>query len=144
MAATTGATSGGMDRVATVTSAVCAVHCAVSPVLLPLLPVALGHFVGPGLEVGFVLTAILLGTVSLGHSYRALHRNRRPLAAFAVGITILMASKMVGESARWLDLPAVIVGASCIMAAHVMNLRMSRRERAPGVCPCPCHEPSPT
>ncbi len=144
MAATITSNRGGMDRVATVSSAVCAVHCAVSPMLLPLLPVALGHYVGPGLEVGFVVAAILLGVVSLGHSYRALHRNRRPLSAFVIGITMLMASKMLGEATRWLELPAVVVGASCVMMAHLMNLRMSRSASAPGACPCPCHDTSST
>ncbi len=128
-----------MDRIATGCSAACAVHCAITPVVLPLVPVAFGRVLGPGLEWGFVSVSLLLGTVSLGHSYRAVHRDIRPLIGFVIGLVIiLLSSKVLPE--RWVaaELTAVAAGASCIIAAHVQNLRLRRRVRD-DECACPCH-----
>ena len=129
-----------MDRAATVTSAVCAVHCALAPLVLPLLPLAVGHIVGPSLEWGFTLTSIVPGVASLGHSYRALHRSAVPLAWFLIGITVLLPSKLLDERAEALELSAVASGASCIILAHILNLRLRRRGALPGRCACPCHD----
>ena len=127
-----------MDRIATGCSAACAVHCAITPVVLPLVPMAFGRVLGPGLEWGFVSVSLLLGTVSLGHSYRAVHRDNRPLIGFVIGMVILLSSK--GFPERWVaaELAAVAAGASCIIAAHVQNLRLRRLVRD-DECACPCH-----
>ncbi|MDB4874351.1 MAG: hypothetical protein JWM41_797 [Gemmatimonadetes bacterium] len=129
-----------MDRVATGCSAACAVHCAIMPILIPLLPVAFGRLLGPALEWGFTLTSVALGVTSLGHSYRTVHRDGRPLAGFAVGISILLASKQFAEGLPAIELSAVAAGASLIMASHVLNLRLRRLAHAATECECPCHD----
>jgi hypothetical protein len=129
-----------MDRAATFTSAACAVHCVLGPIILPLLPVATGQFVGPGLEWTFTAASVLLGASSLGHSYRALHRNPVPLLWFGVGVTFLILAKFLSSDSVALELSAVATGATCIIATHVQNLRMHRALRANQECPCPCHD----
>jgi hypothetical protein len=127
-----------LDRAGTVTSMLCAVHCAAAPFLLPLLPFALGRFVGPALEASFAGISLILGVWSLGHSFRAVHRDVRALALFAVGFTLLMAARFA-EPPGSIEPLMVGVAAALIVAAHTLNLRLVHR-RGPGACPCPCHD----
>jgi cytochrome c biogenesis protein CcdA len=128
-----------MDRVATVTAAACGIHCALSPILVPIIPLVAGRFVGSGLEWGFTVISLALGVASLGHSYRALHRNIGPIACFCAGFAMLLLARLVESRVPALELPAIAVGASSIMLAHVLNLRIRRRVRRQG-CACPCHD----
>jgi hypothetical protein len=127
-----------MDRVAAIAAGACAVHCMFAPVVLPILPLIAGRLVGPGLEWGFTGISMTLGIASLGHSYLALHRSRVPLIWFCVGFALLIAAKFVDALA--IELSTVAAGASCIMFAHILNLRMRRQFKAGGGCGCPCHE----
>ena|ERR1043166_1270623 len=136
------ARTGRIDRVATITSAACAVHCAVMPIALPLLPLALSRVIGPGLEWGFAVTSIALGVASLGHSYRALHRHPLPLAGFVVGMVLVLLAKSIGEKMPALEITGAGIGAAAIMAAHLFNLKLRRGHSKRTDCPCPCHDDS--
>jgi hypothetical protein len=127
-----------MDRVATIAAGACAVHCMLAPVVLPILPLIAGRFVGPGLEWGFTGISMTLGIASLGHSYRALHRSRVPLIWFCLGFALLIAAKFMNVVA--VELSTVAAGASCIMFAHILNLRMRGKFIAGRGCGCPCHD----
>ena len=128
-----------LDKAATATSFTCAVHCALSPLLLPLLPLASRQFVGVTLEWAFALLTLALGVISLGHSYRVVHRDPRTLALFVTGFTALMIVR-VWEPPPRVEWIAIIAAASIIIAAHVLNLRLHRRAQAPGQCGCSCHD----
>jgi hypothetical protein len=121
-------------------SIACAIHCALSPVVLPLIPLTASRVVGPTLEWGFVTTSLLLGIVSLGHSYRVIHRDGRAMALFVVGFTILMVVRFV-EPRGLLEPIGVFGAAAMIVAAHAMNLRLQRTSGT-NACACPCHEPT--
>jgi hypothetical protein len=100
----------------------------------------LGRAAGPGLEWTFVGLAVLLGVGSLGHSYRALHRSRWPLALFTTGFTLLMGGRLVENRLEIPDLALVFPAASLIVTAHVLNVRLRKRAMSHAGCACPCHD----
>jgi hypothetical protein len=53
---------------------------------------------------------------------------------------MLVVARFVMEERPPLELSAIAVGASCIMYAHTLNLRIRRRMRPEGGCACPCHD----
>jgi hypothetical protein len=128
-----------LDQAGTATSVACAIHCAVSPFLLPLLPLMGRRVVGPTLEVAFALLALGLGVISLGHSYRAVHRDPRTLLFFFTGFTTLML-------VHWFNprpaIEAVGIGAaaSLIVGSHVLNLRLCHSRRGHGQHSCGSHQ----
>jgi hypothetical protein len=128
-----------LDYAGTATSVLCAVHCAASPFVLPMLSFGLGRHLGPALEWGFAAATLVFGVWSLGHAYRAIHRDVRAILLFFAGYTTLM-------TARLMDPPPVVEGAliaiagTFIIGAHMLNLRL-RRARNCG-CACACHAAS--
>jgi len=128
------------DRVAVWTSVACAIHCALTPLLLPLLPYAVGGFVGAGTEHAFRGLALVLGVLSLGHSYRVVHRRRLPLALFVSGMALLFAASFQTSAHSARELFLVLVGASAIVSAHTINLRLRSAIGAGVGCRCACHD----
>ncbi|MDB4915766.1 MAG: MerC protein [Gemmatimonadetes bacterium] len=127
-----------LDKAASATSIACAVHCALSPLVLPLLPLAAGHIVGPALEWTFVMISLVLGTSSLTHSFRVVHRDWRALLLFTAGFAVLL-SVRVAEPPGTLEALGVFGAASLLVAAHVLNLRLGRSHRE-HACRCACHQ----
>ena len=124
-----------LDHAGSTVSIACAIHCALSPLVLPLIPLTASRFVGPTLEWGFVTSSLILGVVSLGHSYRVIHRDWRAMALFVAGFTVLMIVRIL-EPRGVIEPIGVFGAAALIVAAHVMNLRL-RRTRGANACACP-------
>jgi hypothetical protein len=125
-----------LDKAGGTTSVVCAIHCALSPVLLPLLPLTSRRLIGPTVEWGFVAIALMLGTVSLSHSFRVIHRDWRAISLFILGFGVLMSVRVL-EPPGALEPIGVFGAAFMIVAAHALNLRLSRRHAT--ACACACH-----
>src|SRR5882672_2718076 len=102
-----------LDRAGRATSIVCAIHCALSPLVLPLLPLTASRFAGPKLEWAFVATSLALGITSLSHSYRVIHRDWRAMALFGAGFTALML-------VRVLEPPAAVESVGVFVAAALI------------------------
>jgi hypothetical protein len=115
-----------LDHVGRVTSILCAIHCALSPFVLPLLPLMASRFVGPTLEWGFIATTLLLGHLSLVHSYRVIHRDMRAMALFGAGFTILMIVR-IWEPRGVIEATGMFGAAVLIVSAHGLNLRLRAR-----------------
>jgi hypothetical protein len=128
------------DRVAVWTSVACAIHCALTPLLLPLLPYAVGGYVGEGTEHAFRGLALVLGVVSLGHSYRVVHRRWLPLGLFVCGMALLFTASLQTSAHSARELFLVLVGASAIVSAHTVNLRLRSAVRPAAGCGCGCHD----
>ncbi|HEX3867613.1 MAG TPA: MerC domain-containing protein [Gemmatimonadaceae bacterium] len=128
------------DRVAVWTSVACAIHCALMPLVLPLLPYAIGGVVGRGTEHAFRGLALVLGILSLGHSYRVVHRRWMPLGLFVCGMALLFSATLQTSAHSARELLLVLIGASSIIAAHVVNLRLRANVRAGLACGCACHD----
>jgi hypothetical protein len=136
--------AGRLDRAGALASIACAIHCAISPLILPLLPLMAGRLAGPAMEWTFVAVSFILGGSSLAHSCRALHRDARAVTLFATGFTLLLVVR-VWEPKGIVEPVAVFGAAALIVSAHLLNLHL-RRVRQVGVwtCPCPCASSDPT
>jgi hypothetical protein len=106
------------DTLGQVLSAVCAVHCVSTPVILALLPSA-GAVVGGAHPVLF---ALVLGVALWAFlpGYRCHHRLAVPALA-ALGLGLLGVAAFLFHERPWLDTGLSLLGASLMMTAHWKN-----------------------
>jgi hypothetical protein len=117
-----------VDSLGTVGAMLCAVHCALLPFALVLLPViGLGIFASTRFEQGFVLFATALAIASLWHGYRG-HRAYHAFAVLVPGLASLWMGILVPalHHARVPHAIAMSIGGTLVAAAHLVNLRLSR------------------
>jgi len=109
-------------------SLICAVHCAVLPLLMTLLPLlGLEMFKNEKLEYGLLSFTFLVGCTSLFRGYRYHHHYVKPLLLFALGFGFLLSGHFLA-AAYW-ELLLVSTGALLVIIAHVWNLRECRNCR---------------
>lgn len=117
-----------VDRVGATASMLCAVHCALLPFVLALLPlIGLEFLAGHTFERVFVGCAAVLACASLVTAYR---RHRRPHALFLMvpGIALLCVGIVVNLDVHVLVHTAcVVTGGVLVASAHVVNLVLAHR-----------------
>ncbi|MGH8190211.1 MAG: MerC domain-containing protein [Rhodanobacteraceae bacterium] len=117
-----------VDRVGATASLLCAVHCALLPFVLALLPlIGLEFLAGHTFERVFVACAAALASASLLTAYR---RHRRPHALFLMlpGIILLLCGVGVDLDVHvLLHTVAVVCGGVLVASAHVTNLVLAHR-----------------
>lgn len=117
-----------VDRVGATASLLCAVHCALLPFVLALLPlVGLGFLAGHTFERIFVACAAALASASILTAYR---RHRRPHALFlmAPGVVLLLCGVAVDIDVHLaLHTVAVVCGGVLVASAHLVNLVLAHR-----------------
>lgn len=117
-----------VDSLGSVGALLCAVHCALLPFALVLLPVlGLGILASAGFEMAFVLSASALALVSLWHGHRR-HRAYHALAVLVPGLVALWAGILVPQlhHARIPHAIAMSIGGTLVALAHLVNLRLSQ------------------
>ncbi|CAL1521313.1 MerC domain-containing protein [Chitinophaga sp. MM2321] len=122
-----------LDAVGIGASLICAVHCALLPLLfaaLPLLGVELLE--NEQLEYGLLAGSFLIGCIALGRGYYRYHRRLQPLLLFASGFILLLAGHFWPVATAWAAF-IISVGAAAIIAAHLLNHRQCKQ--------CRIHEP---
>lgn len=116
------------DRVGMIVSTVCAVHCAVGPVLFALLPWA-DVYAGPwtqGLERVLLGLAVGIAVVAFSIGYRT-HRNARVGLWFLGGFLSIGLGHGYGSVyGRVPEALAVVAGAACLIVGHLRNQRLCR------------------
>jgi hypothetical protein len=116
-----------VDSLGSVGAFLCAVHCALLPFALVLLPmVGFGILASPAFERGFVLFATALAVASLWNGHRR-HRRYRAMAILAPGLVLLWAGILVPgiHEGALLHALAMSVGGSLVALAHLVNLRLT-------------------
>ncbi|PSL49541.1 MerC mercury resistance protein [Chitinophaga niastensis] len=116
-----------LDTLGIGASLICAVHCALLPLLLTVLPLLGSHMLeNEKLEYGLLSLSFLIGCVALGRGYFRRHRRMVPLLLFAVGFALLMTGHFLYAAGWW---PPVIIaiGAAIITGAHMLNLRKCKQ-----------------
>ena len=117
-----------VDSLGSVGAMLCAVHCALLPFALALLPVlGLGILASAGFEIGFVLFATAMATASLWHGYRG-HRAYHAFAVLVPGLVALWSGILVPalHHARLPHAVAMSIGGTLVAIAHLVNLSLSR------------------
>ncbi len=116
-----------LDRLGATGSMLCALHCALLPVLIALLPsLGIATWMSDSFEEGFVVFATLLGLFTLIQGYRR-HRAVRALGLLVPGLAALWLG--IGYEPLHHDaiLHAVTMtfGGTLVGLAHLANLRLT-------------------
>ncbi|MDQ3056449.1 MAG: MerC domain-containing protein [Pseudomonadota bacterium] len=124
------------DRVGLAGSFLCAVHCAVLPLVLALLP-AFGLKIGGWLDIdqAFVVFATLLGATTLTLGYRR-HRVFRAWLWLVPGLGLVWLGAFTRLHNHTLSHAVVMtIGGLLLAAAHFINLRLTHAAAATTVAP---------
>lgn len=115
-----------VDRFGALASLLCAVHCALLPVVFGILPaLGLGFLADHVFEQMFVSFAIVLASISLLYGLRK-HGSYRAFASLVPGIVLLVIGVLVGadHSNIW-HAALVSIGGTLIAISHVINMRLT-------------------
>ena len=89
------------DMMGIATSVLCAIHCALLPVLVSTLPVFGINIVHNSVfEWGMIILAFIVGSYSLFHGYVKHHHSLVPVLIFCVGFLLLVFKQFF---MRWVD-----------------------------------------
>jgi hypothetical protein len=117
-----------VDRVGATASLLCAIHCALLPFVLALLPlIGLEFLAGHTFERIFVACAAALAATSILVGYR---RHRHPLALFLMvpGIALLVFGVALDINVHVvIHTASVVAGGVLVASAHVTNLVLAHR-----------------
>jgi hypothetical protein len=116
-----------LDHLGVVASFVCAIHCALAPLTVSLIPlIGLEFLREKHTEWVLVMISIAVGSLSFIPSYVRRHRRCSPLLIFGTGLCVILIARLWLEDALQFELPAVLVGALLIISAHYFNLQLCR------------------
>ncbi|NMP17176.1 MULTISPECIES: MerC domain-containing protein [unclassified Thalassotalea] len=122
-----------LDRLGITATSLCALHCILLPVLLPVLSLlGLEAWASHEAEHMFLFATLVLGSVALFSGFKRYHRKIYPFYLLFLGGFIYWHKHSVDESVQPL---MIIVGAVLLVAAHVVNLKLCNNCRS-----CSDHE----
>ena len=126
-----------LDALGVTASILCAIHCAVLPLLVASLPIlGIDILQNPLFEYGMIALAFVIGTTALWHGFNRHHRRLTPWLLFTGGMSCLIA-KEIWSAYELLILPFAVL---LIVSAHWLNYRWCRRHHshpAAGSSPIP-------
>jgi len=121
------------DALGIITSVVCAIHCALLPVLVTSLPVfGINIIHNSFFEWSMIALAFAVGSYSLFHGYIKHHRSFYPILVFSVGFVFLLLKQFFTQY----ETPLLIVAVVFIISAHYYNYRLCHRSK----CASPHHK----
>lgn len=111
-----------LDKLGITATSLCALHCILLPVLLPALPLlGLSFLADHAWEHVFLPATAAMGTVALLSGFKRYHRRLYPMYLLFLGVVIYWIKHDFSES---LQPYFIVIGASLIVAAHVINLKL--------------------
>ncbi|MDI9239137.1 MerC domain-containing protein [Lysobacter sp. LF1] len=116
-----------LDRIGAFGSLLCAIHCALLPLVIAVLPsLGVAAWLGSGFEEAFVIFATGLGLFSLVWGYRR-HRAVQALSLLVPGLTILWVGVLYTPLHESLVPHAIAMtfGGTLVGLAHLANLRLN-------------------
>lgn len=116
-----------LDRLGATGSLLCAIHCALLPALIALLPsLGIAAWLDNGFERGFVVFATLLGLFTIVWGYRR-HHAVRALWLLLPGLSLLWLATGYGplHHAVVPHAIAMTLGGTLVGLAHLANLRLN-------------------
>jgi carbon starvation protein CstA len=115
-----------VDRFGALASMMCAVHCALLPLIFGVLPaLGLGFLAKHGFEQAFVSFAIVLASISLIYGMRR-HGSYQAFLFLVPGIALLVIGVVIGSnhSDPW-HATVVSIGGTLVALSHVINMRLT-------------------
>lgn len=114
---------GRLDQLGMTASFACAIHCALLPMVVSILPLmGLEFLANTWVEVGMICLSLVLGAWSLISTYPR-HQNRVPLLVLFIGFLLIAAGHFLFES---LEAVVVPLGGFTIAGAHYINWKLNR------------------
>jgi len=112
-----------LDKIGICVSILCALHCALLPLVITLLPLIGFKFLSNEyFEIAIIATSLFIGYTSLKGSYRK-HYNIRPLIIITQGFIVIFIGKLlIAPHYEWLFMTA---GGLLIATAHFYNSKLS-------------------
>ncbi|WP_214073709.1 MerC domain-containing protein [Mucilaginibacter sp. dw_454] len=111
-----------LDRIGMTASTLCAIHCAIVPLLLTFLPlIGLGFLANPWFEWGMIILALLLGVSSIFMSYFRTHHRALPLLLLLTGFSLVIGGHIYLKG--WIEAIIVPLGGLTIAVAHFVNFK---------------------
>jgi hypothetical protein len=115
------------------TSVLCAIHCALLPILMSTLPVFGVNIIHNVIfEWGMIVLAFAVGSYSLFHGYIKHHRSLIPVLIFSFGFIFLVLKQFFTAY----EIPLLLVAVAFIISAHFYNYRLCHRSK----CSSPHHK----
>ena len=115
------------------TSILCAIHCALLPVLMSTLPVfGINIIHNLVFEWGMIALAFVVGSYSLFHGYIKHHRSPVPVLIFSSGFIFLVLKQFFIPY----EIPFLIIAVVLIISAHFYNYRLCHKSK----CSSPHHK----
>jgi uncharacterized membrane protein YfcA len=112
-----------LDRAGVYASALCFVHCLLTPVVLSFSAVA-AHFLPSEEHTHRTLAVLvtLLGAAALGSGYRR-HKQRSILVLMAAGLALIFFGAYFGDRLpnHWCEVAITLSGSACMITAHRKN-----------------------
>lgn len=106
-----------VDRLGAGLSVACAIHCAIQPFLLVVLPLfGLGFLMGERVETVFLISSVCLASWALFSGLR-MHGNWRIFLPLTVGVFLIVASRVFYAA----EMPLAVAGALGIALSHFLN-----------------------
>ncbi|WP_412971907.1 MerC domain-containing protein [Glaciecola sp. MF2-115] len=113
-----------LDRIGIWVSSLCAVHCLLLPLLLPIAPlVASSFFAEVWFERMILSFSIMIGFAALFIGFHKYHRQLYPLYSLVLGGLIYWNKDIFGEQYEPFT---IAIGAFLIIAAHITNMRLCK------------------
>ena len=137
---------GSFSKAGSIISLVCAVHCALTPVVLLVLPLLAAQY-GGTIDVAFGAVFshsfewVLLGVIVVIAGFGVLatypmHGDGRPVALTVIGFLTLLSVRLWGEYGSTLEITGDVLGASIIAWGGFLNRSLCRCQD--------CHEDDET
>jgi hypothetical protein len=114
-----------LDKIGIAATSLCAIHCLLLPLMLPLFPLIGVSFLGQdSFETGFLAMTMVLGFLAIYSGYKRYHNRLYPFALLFLGGFIYWQKDLFGDA---IEPFTVMFGASLVVAAHLINIKLCRR-----------------
>lgn len=107
-------------------SLLCALHCALTPLFVSVLPlIGLEFLAHPVFETAMIALSLIIGAAALRNGYLNHHHKASALLVFALGAILLLVARNVLSDpfAEW----TTLLGLAVIASSHFINWRLCQR-----------------
>lgn len=111
-----------LDRLGIAATSLCALHCILLPILLPVLPLlGLSFLADHTWEHIFLLLTAALGTIALFSGFKRYHKRLYPFYLLYLGVAVYWIKH---DFSAQLEPFFIFAGAGLIVSAHFINLKL--------------------